>query len=139
MNETKFEELLSKRQVKSAKLMASEGGFLLKASVGGKDLFLEAKRGNLRTFRKLEAGAKFLYERGLMNFSVDVSNFKDAISRHVTRDDSSERLKAAHEALNKRLRSAIDQKQVLSSEQVGKNVRAALLKKAAELREVEHA
>ncbi|MEG0324542.1 MAG: hypothetical protein RR619_11150, partial [Raoultibacter sp.] len=129
INEAKFEELLSKRRVKAAKLLASKGGFLLQAMVGGEHLFLEAKRGNLRMFRKLETGAKYLYERGLMNFSVDISHFNDVISSHVTREDSSARLTAAHEALNKRLRSAIDQKEVLTSKQVGKNVRAALQKK----------
>lgn len=139
INEAKFEELLSKRRVKAAKLLASKGGFLLQARVGGEQLFLEAKRGNLRTFRKLETGAKYLYERGLMNFSVDVSNFKDVRISQVTRADSSARLTAAHESLNKRLRSAIDQKEVLSSKQVGMNVRAALLKKADQLREIEHA
>lgn len=139
MNEAKFEELLSNRKIKAAKLLASKGGFLLQARVGAEQLFLEAKRGNLRTFRKLETGAKYLYERGLMNFSVDISNFNEVGLSQVTRADSSARLTAAHESLNKRLRSAIDQREVLSSKQVGMNVRAALLKKADQLREIEHA
>jgi hypothetical protein len=86
--------------IRAAQVIGQGGGWALSVKYGMAERFLAAQRsGKLRQFRKLETVTAYLRELGISRFEVDASGFDpDAAKSGRKREDTAQRLRAAHEA-----------------------------------------
>ncbi|CAB3774746.1 hypothetical protein [Paraburkholderia humisilvae] len=93
-----LEKLVESHSVRGANVVAQTGGWGVVILYGTKEGMLAVRRGNVRTWTKLDTLVGFLTRMGINQFEVDASNFDPNVKTTRTRHDSSERLRDAHEA-----------------------------------------
>lgn len=90
-------QLVEAGAVSAAHVVGRGNGWTVAAKCGVAELFLSAKRGDIRVFRKFETLVGFLREIGINQFDVDATAF-DREAAAWARPDRSAALKEAHAA-----------------------------------------
>ena len=91
-------QLVRTGTVRAAHVEARGNGWSVAAKCGGANLFLAAKRGDVRMFRKLETLVRFLREIGIDRFEVDAGAFDRSAGPGHASPDCAAALKQAHAA-----------------------------------------
>lgn len=91
-------QLVEAGAVHAAHVVGQGNGWAIAAKCGLTERFLSAKRGDVRTFRKLETLVSFLRDMGINQFDVDAAGYDPLAAERITRPDRSAALKEAHAA-----------------------------------------
>lgn len=85
--------------VRGAKIVGLTGGWGVFIQYGVTERALAAKRGAVRSFRKLETLVTYLQALGIAKFQVDATGFNPLVGKSPRpRADAAARMKGAHEA-----------------------------------------
>lgn len=95
-----LENLVQAGAIRGATVVGQPGGWGLVVKFGMSEKALAAKRGAVRTWRKLETLVLFLKGIGIVQFATDASNYspESSLLPSAKRPDAAERMRRAHEA-----------------------------------------
>lgn len=71
INSKQLDALIHNNAIKTIKVDGTSGGFVITIN----DTVFEARRGNARIFKKLQAAATFLKNKGIGEFKVNISHW----------------------------------------------------------------
>jgi hypothetical protein len=84
--------------VRGADVVGQPGGWGVVVKYGMAERALAVRRGQVRIFRRFETLVAYLRDLGLSRYAVDASGYDPATMPSVSRPDSAERMRRAHEA-----------------------------------------
>jgi hypothetical protein len=94
-----LKEIAAAKGVQDTQILGDVGGYRIRVRYDNQQRELAARtrdgKSRPRTFRSLDAAARYLREIGLMHYQVDASRFQPV---KVTRPDSAATLRSTHEA-----------------------------------------
>ena len=96
INHATLEQLIDADAVRSATVVGVQGGWSVLVRYGMAERRLAAKRGGVRTWRRLDAVAGYLRGLGLARFEVDAVNHEDTPGQK--RPDRAKAMRELHDA-----------------------------------------
>jgi len=96
INHTTLEQLVEANAVRSTTVVGVQGGWSVLVRYGTAERRLAAQRGDVRTWRRLDAVAGYLRGMGLARFEVDAANHEDVPGQK--RPDRAQAMRELHDA-----------------------------------------
>ena len=96
INHATLEQLIDAGAVRGATVVGTHGGWGVLVRYGMAERQLAAKRGGVRTWRRLDAVAGYLRGLGLAHFEVDAANHEDVPGQK--RPDRAKAMRELHDA-----------------------------------------
>ncbi len=134
IDQNTLERLVEAGAVRGADIIGHQGGWGIVVKYGMTERALAARRGSIRSFRKLETIITFLKKIGISQCQINSANFDPVhMKRNHVRPDASDRMKRVFEAkayndwLDKKLEAAeSDTRPLVSHDNVMRKAQAII-------------